>query len=149
MIDTRGFAIPLAVAVAAGAALALHSLNPETRPERLAFDHLHQQPADLNGAIGLYSEALRRDAANPYRWADLAETLQRAGRTGEARACFRRALALSRKVPQIWIRNANFHLDLGETGPALESAGLVLGAAGDYDGFLFSALDRYVPDPAQ
>jgi O-antigen ligase/tetratricopeptide (TPR) repeat protein len=59
-------------------------------------------------------EYLRRDPAGPYRWLDLGESLQRAGRTKEARYSFQRAVALAPTYPTMLYRAADFYFGLGE-----------------------------------
>jgi tetratricopeptide (TPR) repeat protein len=59
-------------------------------------------------------EYLRRDPAGPYRWEDLGESLQQAGRTKEARYSFQRAVALAPTYPTMLYRAADFYFSLGE-----------------------------------
>jgi hypothetical protein len=51
-------------------------------------------------------------------------------------------MELSAEVPQIWLRDADFHFDLGENEAALRSAARVLRTVPDYDGVLFSYFDQ-------
>jgi O-antigen ligase len=59
-------------------------------------------------------EYLRRDPAGPYRWEDLGESSQKAGRTKEARYSFERAVALAPTYPTMLYRAADFYFSLGE-----------------------------------
>jgi O-antigen ligase len=65
-------------------------------------------------------EAVRRDPANPERWADLGEARLNSGEITQARPCFLNALALGPNVPPILMRAAGFYQSTGETGRALE-----------------------------
>jgi O-antigen ligase/tetratricopeptide (TPR) repeat protein len=77
------------------------------------------------------TELLVRDPAGPYNWCDLGESLEKAGRTDDARLCFDRALALAPRIPDILSRAARFHFRLAENKKAL---GLMAGALeGDSD----------------
>lgn len=60
-------------------------------------------------------EYLRRDPAGPYRWEDLGESLRKAGRIGEARYCFQRAVALAPAYPNMLYRASDFYFGIGET----------------------------------
>jgi hypothetical protein len=60
----------------------------------------------------------------------------------EAHLCYAQALKLSGDIPQIWLRDANFHIQAGELPEALHSAGRVLRTVADYDDVLFGYFDR-------
>jgi hypothetical protein len=92
--------------------------------------------------------ALRRDPANAYRWADLAEAYQAAGDIPRARLCFQRALQLGPYILPVWIRDANFLFQLGDSASALHASARVLATVPDYDAILFSYFDR-LADPDQ
>jgi hypothetical protein len=137
----------LSLAVAIGASFAVTGLADPARPEAVAHELAVQAKPDSARIIGLYTEALRRDSANPYRWADLGEALAGNEQLPQARTCFLRALQLSPVLPQIWLRDANFHFGLGENDRGLTSAAHVLRTVPDYDGILFSYFDRLIHDP--
>lgn len=99
--------------------------------------------------VALYIDALRRDDASPYRWADLAEAFAAAGRLDDARQCFERALALAPAIPQIWIRHANFCFLHDRPALALQSAVRVLDCVPDYDSVLFHDFDQMFPRPVE
>ncbi len=134
----------LSVAVAAGAAIAIQSLPAENTPEAAARALSEQLRPDTAKVAGLYTQALLRDSANPFRWADLGDALAANHQLPEARTCFRRALELNRRLPQIWLRDANFHFMQGEVDEAVGSAVLVLKTVPDYDGVLFNYFDLLV-----
>jgi tetratricopeptide (TPR) repeat protein len=136
----------LAAAVAAVALWAIGALDDSRRPEAEARRVALEPALDSARLVSLYAEALRRDSSNPYRWTDLGDALAQNRRLPEARYCFRRALELNRRLPQIWLRDANFHFGLGENQAALASAALVLRAVPDYDGVLFNYFDRMIGD---
>ena len=138
----------LALGVTIGAAVALHFFDPSQAPDTLAFAALSNSPPETAKAVMLYEEALRRDSANPYRWTDLGAAFQAAEDVSQARYCFRRALELSGDVPQIWLRDANFHFLLDEPQDALHSAARVLKTVPDYDSVLFGYFDRLIDDPS-
>jgi len=137
----------LGILVAVGAGIALRNLDPTENPDQLGFAAFNA--ADVPRAVSLYTEALRRDSANPYRWSDLGQALLAANDTPRARFCYQRALALSGDIPQIWLRDANFHFQLGEADAALASAARVLTTVPDYDGVLFRYFDQFSLDPAK
>ena len=88
---------------------------------------------------------LARDPANPYRWSDVAESLQNDGRTAEARFASSRAQILAPRIPAILARAANFHFDLGEHNRGLELMAAALHAWGSeptYDYIAFAEYDR-------
>ena len=136
-------AILLSVAVITGAGFELR-LPPESdRPEAVAFRMLNQAPPDIQKALRLYTEALQADSVNAYRWADLGSAFQASGDLAKARYCYSRAIQLSGQIPPIWLRDANFHLDLDEPQAALISAARVLKTVPDYDAVLFGYFDRF------
>jgi len=132
----------LAVAVTAGAAIALREPDERRNPEVLAAAALNQSPPDVQTAVRLYTSALERDAANPYRWADLGSAFEAAQDIPNASLCYGRALELSGEIPQIWLRAANFNIEAGEIQAALPLAGRVLRTVPDYDAVLFGYFDR-------
>ena len=133
----------LALAVIA-ARLRLSYADPLTQAAEAAM-----YSPDRSLPVALYSEALRRDDASPYRWADLAEALAADGRFNDARQCFRRALALAPAIPQIWIRHANFCFLHDQSALALQSAARVLDCVPDYDSILFHDFDQMFPRPVE
>lgn len=104
---------------------------------------------DRSLPVALYREALRRDDASPYRWADLAEALAADGRVNDARQCFQRALVLAPDTPQIWIRHANFCFLHDQPELALQSAARVLDCVPNYDSVLFYDFDQMLPRPVE
>ncbi len=138
----------LALGVTAGAAAGLRSYDPAQTPGALAFAALNSSPPDAAKAIRLYTEALRTDSANPYRWADLGGALLTAADVPRARYCFRRAIELGGAVPQIRLRAANFHFEMDEPEEALRHAARVLEVVPDYDAVLFGYFDRFRLSPA-
>ena len=73
-------------------------------------------------------EYLRRDPAGRYAWDDLGESLQKAGRTSEARYCFQRAIALAPAFPNMLYRAAEFYFSVGEKQEGLRIASAALRA---------------------
>jgi len=71
-------------------------------------------------------EFLRRDPANPHRWADLAESLMAAGQVDSATYCFARALDLGPNIPPVLWRAAVFYAGQGETRKALQNSSRLL-----------------------
>ena len=88
------------------------------------------------------AQKLRADSASPYRWCDLGEELLQAGKTDQARACFRRAVQLGPNIPPIWMRALNFYLQVDDIPAALACTAPVLRLVSDYDGVIFSDVDH-------
>jgi hypothetical protein len=88
------------------------------------------------------AQTLRADSASPYRWCDLGEELLQAGKTDQARACFRRAVQLAPNIPPIWMRAINFYLQVDDIPAALACTTPVLRLVSDYDGVIFSDVDH-------
>ena len=137
------------IAVAAGAVWAIGALDDSVQPGVLA-GRLSLQPGAAPSRIqSLYAEAPLRDSANPNRWADLGDAFTLDNRIPAAAYCFQRALDLNRRLPQIWLRDANFHFQTGTGAAALQSAARVLFTVPDYDAVLFNYFDRMIGDPAK
>src|ERR1019366_8332035 len=64
--------------------------------------------AEGGGKLGEVREALRQEAASPYRWCDLGEALLEAGQKEKARYCFQQAQQLAPNLPPIWMRPLSF-----------------------------------------
>ena len=139
----RPIGVVLGLAVAAGAGVALRELDPSRRPDVRALELLDKTGIPDAEVVALFTEAVRRDSANPYRWADLGQALADSNDIQKARQCFARAHELSRDIPQIWLREANFHFQIGEPENALAVAALVLKTVPDYDAVLFSYFVRF------
>jgi tetratricopeptide (TPR) repeat protein len=129
----RIFSALLALGLTCGAFSALSKLDRSQRPDILAFDAPNESQPEMEKSVQLFTEALRREPSNPYRWSELGQAFLIAGDLEKARACYRRALELSRQVPQVWLRDANFHFQLDEPQDALRSAARVLETVPDYD----------------
>ena len=120
----------IAVALTAGAAVSLFGEHREA--------HSSANPAKLR-------EALRLEAASPYRWCDLGEGLLEDGQKEEARYCFEQALKLAPNLPSTWMRAAFFHFQMDETAAALQCSTKVLKIVPYYDEVIFNYYDRLVP----
>ncbi len=92
--------------------------------------------------LPLLREGLRRDSASPYRWSDLGQALQAAGRLADARYCFSRALKLGPHLPPILLRSLNFHLMAGENKEVLSLGAGMLSRFSEYDAMIFSEYRR-------
>jgi tetratricopeptide (TPR) repeat protein len=101
--------------------------------------------AARGGKLGEVREALRQEAASPYRWCDLGEALLEAGQKEKARYCFQQAQQLAPNLPPIWMRAAFFHFQMEETDAAIRCSAKVLKAVPNYDGVIFNYYDRLVP----
>lgn len=95
-----------------------------------------------DGALSLFHDAVVSDPAFPWRWSDLGDALVAAGRNDEALTCFRESLVLGPASPQIALRAANFHFEMGEIQPALELGATILKELPDYDDMVFSEYVR-------
>ena len=138
----RWFGIILGLALAAASYAALTVLDPDAQPEVRA-QQLIDQGTDPGQTVALYTEAVRRDPANAFRWADLGEAFVSSKDIPKARAAYARALELSRDIPQIWLRIANFHFQLNEPIEALDTASRVLKTVPDYDSVLFNYFAQF------
>jgi hypothetical protein len=92
------------------------------------------------------AQTLRADSASPYRWCDLGEERLQAGKTEQARACFRRAVQFAPNIPPIWMRSINFYLQVDDIPAALACTTPVLRLVSDYDGVIFSDVDHLDKD---
>lgn len=101
---------------------------------------------DAPAAATEFGRALESDPAFPYRWSDLGEALADAGRTGEARYCFRRAMELAPASPEIRLRAANFAFRTGSGDEALSLESGILRDAPEYDQMIFRSWIRMVGD---
>lgn len=131
------------VAVLAGAEVFLDARRlPLVRPDLLARQAYEAMELDRAGArqeaVRLLKEALRQEGSSPYRWCDLGEMLADKQDIEPARWCFRRALELGPQIPPVWMRAANFHLQLGEAAQVLQCTSRVLALVEDYDQLIFS-----------
>jgi hypothetical protein len=88
------------------------------------------------------AEKLRAESASPYRWCDLGEELLQAGKTEQARDCFRRAIQLAPNIPPIWMRAVNFYLQIDDIPAALACTTPVLKLASNYDDVVFGDVDH-------
>jgi hypothetical protein len=107
--------------------------------------YLHTHPVAPQSPV----DTLTLAPGYAYYWADLAEWFADQNRLPEARASFQRAFALARDIPQIWLRQANFHFALEEPEAALPLAARVLQTVSDYDAILFSYFDRFSLAPSR
>jgi hypothetical protein len=78
-------AILLGLGLVAGASAALKKLDPSRQPEVVALESSDQSPLPPQQVIALLTEAISRDSANPYRWADLGRALADANDLPKAR----------------------------------------------------------------
>ena len=88
-------------------------------------------------AVANLREALRRNVASPYRWADLGQAFLNLDQTAEAQYCFMRAVELGPRIPPILWRTARFYLDIQDINRSQEYLGRMLEAAPDYKDLVF------------
>jgi len=113
----------------------------------LSLGEVHEEPTSGNPES--LRQALRRDAASPYRWCDLGEGLLQGGKKDEARYCFEQALQLGPNVPPVLMRAAFFHFQTDETAAALERSARVLQLVPSYDDVIFQYYDKAVTTVAE
>ena len=147
VLHIRAIGFILSVAMTIGASVAIRTVDSSPPPEVLAQEALRQDNPDVPKSVLQYTEALRREVASPYRWADLGAAYRAANDLDRARSCYQRALKLSGGVPQIWLRVAHFHFDQGEYEDAVSLSARVLETVPDYDEVLFTYFDHWLPDP--
>jgi len=97
--------------------------------------------------VGLYTEALRRDSANPYRWSIWVKLFSPPG-IGTGTLLLPPCTGAEPPGSQVWLRDANFHFELDEPQDALRSAAHVLKTVPDYDSVLFGYFDRLIDSPS-
>ena len=95
-------------------------------------------PENARQALEAFREALRRDAASPDRWCDLAGALAQYDQNEQARYCYDRALQLAPSSPQIWLRAANFSFFEGDNNKAVSQYARVLKLTPVYEPLVFS-----------
>ena len=117
----------IAVALVIGAAISLRGEHKDTHG---------------GGSLAELREALRLEAASPYRWCDLGEGLLEDGQKEKARYCFEQALKLAPNLPPIWMRATFFHFEMDETTAALQCSAKVLKTVPYYDEVIFNYYDR-------
>ncbi|PYR33992.1 MAG: hypothetical protein DMF90_18930 [Acidobacteria bacterium] len=91
--------------------------------------------------IGQLLDAVRKDAASPHRWADVAEAMQRAGRRDEAKTTMATALRAGPNIPPLLLRAATLYDAVGEQPLAVRQTAHLLSLTGAYDAAVF---DWYV-----
>lgn len=138
----RFIPIALGLALTVTAGIGLRVLDPGQSPAARA-----RKADNPQSAVLLYREALRRDSASPYRWADLADALRSTGDIAGARRAYEQAHQIAPGTPQILIRAASFFAQLDEPAALLRAAGRALRLVPDFDAILFMYLDRLVPEP--
>lgn len=138
--------VVLGLLLAIVAAVSLQRGIPDDLRDRAQKRLLQGDSASQTEGLTLLRQALRQDPASPYRWCDLGEALVEAGETATAGYCFRRSLELGPNAPPIWMRAANFHFRLAETGEAVRCTARVLKIVPDYDAVVFSYWDRLIPE---
>jgi tetratricopeptide (TPR) repeat protein len=101
-------------------------------------------------ALALFRGALERDAAFPYRWADLGEALSATDADHQARAryCFERAMKMAPRSPQIALRASNYYLRIGDLESGLAATGEVVRITSAYDSIVFSEWLRLGGSPS-
>lgn len=139
-----------AVAVIAGGVWLLHEADPARNPTLLAWKIANEgRPNSAERSLELYTAAMLRDSADPYRWADLADAELAAGHKDRARTAYERACALAPSTPQIWVRSSNFYFTIDEPTAGLTHVARALKTTPSFDQATFSNLDRFVPDVLQ
>ena len=108
--------------------------------ERLSFGGKEDQAV----ALAYLREALRRNVASPYRWADLGEAFRNVDQIAEARYCFLRAVELGPQNPPILWRTALFYTDIQEFNRSQEYLGKLLEVAPDSKALVFG---MYLSNP--
>lgn len=93
---------------------------------------------DLDGAMQLMQESLRRDPASAYRWCDLGNVLARSGLSEGATYSFRRAAELGPQTPGVLLRAASGLTEVGRSDQALPYGARTLALTDQYDLELFS-----------
>ncbi|MBM3815141.1 MAG: hypothetical protein FJW20_26285 [Acidimicrobiia bacterium] len=83
------------------------------------------------------------DPANPYRWADLAESGLEAGGIEHAEALIQYAVSLAPRVPPILMRATNLFFRTGNSDQVLHYSLRTLDLVPDYDHILFRYLDYF------
>ncbi len=97
---------------------------------------------DTAGAVRVFSDAVRRDPASPYRWCDLGEGLLAAGERERAGQAMARAVELGPRIVPVLMRAANFYYRTGEERRVLPFGARILGLVEQYDGAVFGLYDR-------
>lgn len=140
---TRGFIsiISLAAAVLAVGGIAGVSWFA-TSEEGAAKGYERLLAGETAGAVEIFEAAVRRDAASPYRWCDLAEAELAAGEKDRARRAMGRAVDMGPRIVPVLMRAANFYYRMGEERRALPYGARILRLVEQYDGAVFGLYDR-------
>lgn len=102
---------------------------------------LRKEGTEEGGTVATAAVRVRREPANPAAWCDLGEAFAAAGETEQARRCFARAQELGPRIPPVWVRSMNFHVERGEPEKALDASARALALAPDYDLVIFGTYD--------
>lgn len=105
----------------------------------------HKEETQL--AIELFQTALKRDAQDPYRWADLGEAFFKAGREDEARYSYDQVLALAPRTAPLLLRVADFRFRMGDKREALSVTAGILALIPNDDAIVFNDYTKYVDAP--
>jgi hypothetical protein len=125
-----------------GAALCRYLPCPDRPLAREAYaSSWSGEPDAALRSMAAFEEALRRNPASAYRWADLADALARAGDDEKARACFDRAVEMGPLAPPILNRAGNFYLASGDREKGMALHARILEQTREYDGLIFSYYD--------
>jgi O-antigen ligase len=87
-------------------------------------------------------EFLSRDPANPMRWEDLGDALQREERTAEAKRSYDRALALGPNIPPVLVRATRLLFERGDHHAALTLMKRALDGNPSFDEIVLTDCER-------
>jgi hypothetical protein len=138
----RGMVLLVGLAVAAAGLAGVFLFQTEGMLIEGGYQAMYRSgPQNARLALVAFREALRRDAASPDRWCDLAAALAQYAQTEQARYCYDRALHLAPNSPQIWLRAANFSFASGDNRQAVPRYAKVLQLTPVYEPVVFSYYD--------
>jgi tetratricopeptide (TPR) repeat protein len=116
----------------------------EPLTERARQQLAGESEEDVQKAVALFRDALKRDPQNAYRWADLGEAYADAGQKENAHYCYEQVQALAPHYANLLLRAANFYFQIGENKEALAITARILRLIPDYDSVIFSEYTRLV-----
>lgn len=123
--------------------------TPAQPPAAQAYDLLLAGGPEAAQAVTELRALVRKNPANPYVWATLAEALAQTGDPTTAHQAMLQAVALGPSIPRIRLRAANLFAELDNRPAAAQNLAIVLGNTAEYNETVFEAFRRFGLTPTE